>query len=583
MSEPRKPKLLIFGGGEVDPASLAGSLGSDFELVITDADHALETLEQTACEAVLLPAGQLIPFERQLHAHESETLLHAIGEGLCLAEADGVILWSNAMYASYDQTVKRRLGEVIRAAGEHFKPLTSAEPSGLPTVRPKRYKLSLKRRDRHFEALASPLISPMRSNADGESAARVVRIALAIRDVSPRERTRRRIEAINAAGQELLHIEAETVERLHAVERLKLLEQRVVRYADELLHFDHFAIRMINPRLNRLQVVIARDLSEEAISQELEVSETSNGISGWVAATGRSYLCTDTTCDPLYKHGLDNAGSSLTVPLKLFDGVIGVFNVESHDTGAFTEQDRQFAEIFAGYLAMSLHILNLLVVERRTTREQATGTVRGELSAPLNDLMTEAESLRAVAGSDDAVRRAVERIIADVGTIRARVRKAEATPQAVLGLDDLSGRDAEDAVLTGKRILVVDDDQSMRDTISDILSACGARVVTCESAASAKKLLKQWQLTFDADEAFDLVISDIDTGDGTGYDVFSAARAASESLPVILMTGFGYDPHHSIVRASQEGLQSVLFKPFRGEKLIQEARKAIDPQADAPS
>jgi DNA-binding NtrC family response regulator len=41
------------------------------------------------------------------------------------------------------------------------------------------------------------------------------------------------------------------------------------------------------------------------------------------------------------------------------------------------------------------------------------------------------------------------------------------------------------------------------------------------------------------------------------------------------MTGFGYDPHHSIVRASQEGLQCVLFKPFQCERLLEEVKKAL--------
>jgi hypothetical protein len=44
------------------------------------------------------------------------------------------------------------------------------------------------------------------------------------------------------------------------------------------------------------------------------------------------------------------------------------------------------------------------------------------------------------------------------------------------------------------------------------------------------------------------------------------------------MTGFGYDPHHSIVRASQEGLQAVLFKPFKVDQLLSEVRKALAPQ-----
>jgi DNA-binding NtrC family response regulator len=46
-------------------------------------------------------------------------------------------------------------------------------------------------------------------------------------------------------------------------------------------------------------------------------------------------------------------------------------------------------------------------------------------------------------------------------------------------------------------------------------------------------------------------------------------------VPVILMTGFGYDPHHSIVRASQDGLQSVLFKPFEIQLLLTQVREAL--------
>ena len=60
--------------------------------------------------------------------------------------------------------------------------------------------------------------------------------------------------------------------------------------------------------------------------------------------------------------------------------------------------------------------------------------------------------------------------------------------------------------------------------------------------------------------------------------MFAAARAKSTELPVILMTGFGYDPAHSIVRASQEGLQAVLFKPFKVEQLLVELRKALAAQ-----
>jgi len=44
------------------------------------------------------------------------------------------------------------------------------------------------------------------------------------------------------------------------------------------------------------------------------------------------------------------------------------------------------------------------------------------------------------------------------------------------------------------------------------------------------------------------------------------------------MTGFGYDPNHCIVRASQEGLSAVLFKPFKVDQFLTEVRKALQAQ-----
>jgi hypothetical protein len=35
------------------------------------------------------------------------------------------------------------------------------------------------------------------------------------------------------------------------------------------------------------------------------------------------------------------------------------------------------------------------------------------------------------------------------------------------------------------------------------------------------------------------------------------------------MTGYGYDPHHTLVKARQDGLRHILFKPFRVDQLMQ--------------
>jgi hypothetical protein len=40
------------------------------------------------------------------------------------------------------------------------------------------------------------------------------------------------------------------------------------------------------------------------------------------------------------------------------------------------------------------------------------------------------------------------------------------------------------------------------------------------------------------------------------------------------MTGFGYDPGHSIVKARELGLRAVLYKPFRQEMFLNEVERA---------
>ena len=79
---------------------------------------------------------------------------------------------------------------------------------------------------------------------------------------------------------------------------------------------------------------------------------------------------------------------------------------------------------------------------------------------------------------------------------------------------------------------------------------------------------------------YDVVIADIRLPDMSGYDCFVQLREIHEHLPVILMTGFGYDPSHSIVKARQMGLRSVLYKPFRLDQLLDEVEKAVASPAD---
>jgi len=582
-----RPKLLVLGGPHVDLDALEASLGRHFQLVVATPSSALNTMEVEGCQAVLAEAGDFVPLERDLVGRQSSALLNAIGEGICLVSGSGRVLWSNVMYREFPTKVRQRVEKACAHAAEYYTRRLAELPlpdGRMRRLRPRKYKIDLSRTERFFEVMVSPVAAHTEDRVERGASTpggvrmdpRQVLVAAVVRDVTPAIRMERKIDAIDRAGRELAHLEAESIRKLHAAERLKLLEQRVVKFAHELLHFDHFAIRMVNTQKDgRLDVVMACGMPEDAKSIELYAKPDGNGISGLVASTGESYISNDTTRDPRYVHGINEPGSSLTVPLRLFDQVIGVFNIESNERFAFNDNDRKFAEIFAGSVAQALHMLNLLLVEKHATNQAATGTVTGEINSPLNDLAEEVNILRGRLGNDAVISPHLDRILRDVASIRRRIQNVSKGPQTMLGADDFIERATEDEVLLGKRILVADNEESIRNAVRDVLTAAGCRVVTCDDGTSAIRLLDTWSATFDAEEGYDLVLSDINLGDVTGYDVFHAARRASKDLPVMLMTGFGYDPHHSIVRATQEGLKGVLFKPFQADRLVDEVRSVF--------
>jgi len=495
-------------------------------------------------------------------------VLEALGQGICVCEADGRIVWGNRIFRGFAATLQKRVAVACRRAASRGRAGRPDEPF---RWRRRTARIQMRSTGRAYQVTVSPILSVN----DGDAPPRLV---ATVTDVTAQDALRRKILAINRAGQELLRFEPDTIRKMHVAERLAMLETKVINTAKELLAFTHFNVRLVDERTGRLDLVMSSGLPEAACQIELFAKPEGNGISGFVAATGRSYICPDVSKDPRYVYGMDQVGSSLTVPLRLFDRVLGVFNVEHEETYAFSEDDRHFAEIFGGYIAMALNILNLLVVERYTTSQTATGTVQGELAEPLNDLFAEAEALRDQVNTPEAARH-IEQILGDVDKIRRRMRNVAKGPQSLLGVDESIRKATLDPVLARKRVLVADNEAVIRDTMREVFEKRGAAVTVCNDGASATKLLLQWKLSQDPDQGYDLVVSDINLGDKTGYEVFAAAKSASAGVPVILVTGFGYDPHHSIVRASQEGLQCVLFKPFQVEKLLDEARKAVTERA----
>ena len=111
--------------------------------------------------------------------------------------------------------------------------------------------------------------------------------------------------------------------------------------------------------------------------------------------------------------------------------MIGVFNVESKQRAAFNEDDRQTMEIFGRYVALSLHILELLVTERSTTTGRLGSDVMAEITGPVNDILNEVESLIEDYIGHDDLRHRLNKISIGAVAIRDSI-KAVTTPQGGL-------------------------------------------------------------------------------------------------------------------------------------------------------
>jgi DNA-binding NtrC family response regulator len=117
-----------------------------------------------------------------------------------------------------------------------------------------------------------------------------------------------------------------------------------------------------------------------------------------------------------------------------------------------------------------------------------------------------------------------------------------------------------------KRVLVVDDEQSMRDMLSIMLRKEGLDVATAGSRAAAAAHL--------ARGAVELVITDVKLPDGDGIEILRHVKAASPETSVIVMTAFGST--EAAVAALKLGAHDYLVKPFDIDELKIVIRSALE-------
>lgn len=158
---------------------------------------------------------------------------------------------------------------------------------------------------------------------------------------------------------------SEELESLKArYERLKLLYQvgsvihstlepqqalsLIVREAARLMQASSCSVVLINPTNGFLEIQASQGLPEKAEALKLRIGE---GLTGWVAQTGKPARVGDVARDRRYIMLRPEVRSELAVPLEVNNEVRGVLNVDADRLDAFTEDDQELLESLAAQAA----------------------------------------------------------------------------------------------------------------------------------------------------------------------------------------------------------------------------------------
>jgi PAS domain S-box-containing protein len=181
----------------------------------------------------------------------------------------------------------------------------------------------------------------------------------------------------------------------------------------------------------------------------------------------------------------------------------------------------------------------------------------------------------------DAIQRELEKIHDTVGRIQRAAGDSEyGTREYLPGrlMTDLAQRPNGTAPapshLEGVRVLVVDDDPGVCNSLRDVLREEHCQVFTASGGAEALNVF--------AKHPVDIVLSDVVMPDMDGYELYMEVKERSPQTPVVLMTAYYYDKDHVIKRSRLQGLDRVIFKKPIDPKRLKALLEQISRRQAAP-
>lgn len=114
-------------------------------------------------------------------------------------------------------------------------------------------------------------------------------------------------------------------------------------------------------------------------------------------------------------------------------------------------------------------------------------------------------------------------------------------------------------------ILVVDDDEAIRDTLYDLLS----EQYVCQTAETAEKAFARLEA-----DVYDVVLTDISMPGLSGLELLGRVRQKYPDTPVIIISGISDQEHaHGLIKL---GAFDYLLKPFQLEMVEKSVKRAVE-------
>ncbi|MGL4421786.1 MAG: PAS domain-containing protein, partial [Gemmataceae bacterium] len=288
-------RLLVYGRNAPD---VVAHLGAAPDVVRAETPAAaLDQLRQNSFTAVLAEPEALA--ELLDACRRGDTVLTNTDRGIATLDPQGRVTWGNPTFRRW--CPRDPLGLPLLDAFD-ADPSDSTSPTILATddANPLRTAASGTpaqfRIHRPHPADPPYLDIQVRPVLGAQGA--VSQLVVMMQNVTAEVEQQKRLDALHQAGRDMATLEPDQLAEMNLPTRIELLKQNLRHYIHDLLHYDTIEVRLLDRRTGELKPLLEDGMTAEAAARVLYARPHENGVTGFVAFTGKSYLCADTTADP---------------------------------------------------------------------------------------------------------------------------------------------------------------------------------------------------------------------------------------------------------------------------------------------